>query len=324
MEKVIIIGAGPCGLSAAVELKKAGIDPLVIDKGPLVHSIYRYPTYMVFHSTPELLEIGGIPFTTPNEKPTRQEALTYYRLVAKRNQLRIRSYETVTGVERTTDGFRLTIVDRFQATKTEECERVIIATGYFDHPNRLHIPGEELPKVSSYYQEAHPYADMKVAIIGANNSAVDAALDLERAGAEVTVISRRAELSQHVKAWTRPVFESMVKKERIRLLYASVVTEIRERSIDVQTPEGLLVLDNDFVLSLIGYRPDRTLLNSLGVTIDSETGIPRFDPETMETDVPHVYIAGVIAAGNHANAIFIENGRHHGKLIAQHIAAQQK
>lgn len=322
MEQVIIIGAGPCGLSAAVELKKVGINPLIIDKGPLVHSIYKYPTYMVFHSTPELLEIGDIPFTTPNEKPTRLEALNYYRLVAKRHDLRIHSYETVTGVERTGAGFRLSSVDRFETNHTYECEKVIVATGYFDHPNRMNIPGEELPKVSSFYREAHPYSGLKVAVIGGNNSAVDASLDLERAGAEVTVIYRGEGLSSHVKAWIRPVFESMVAKGRIRALYSSNVIEINERSIQVKTPDEVITLENHFVLSLIGYRPDRTLLQTIGVATDEETGVPQYNPQTMETVVPDVYIAGVIAAGNHANAIFIENGRHHGKLIAQHIAAQ--
>lgn len=277
---------------------------------------------MVFHSTPELLEIGDIPFTTPNEKPTRLEALNYYRLVAKRHDLRINNYETVTSVEHIGSGFRLSTVDRFQANHTYECQKVIVATGYFDHPNRLNIPGEELPKVSSFYREAHPYSGMKVAVIGGNNSAVDASLDLERVGAEVTVIYRGEALSSHVKAWTRPVFESMVKKGRIHMLYSSTVTEINERSIQVKTPDGVITMENDYVLSLIGYRPDRTLMKTLGVTTDEDTGVPHYDPGTMETNVRDVYIAGVVAAGNHANAIFIENGRHHGKQIAQHIAAQ--
>jgi thioredoxin reductase (NADPH) len=320
MEQVIIIGAGPCGLAAAVECKRAGIDPLVIEKGPLVNSIYRYPTYMIFHSTPELLEIGDIPFTTANEKPTRLEALNYYRLVATRNDLRVRCYETVTAAERTADGFRLTTVDRFQAVQTYECRRLIIATGYFDNPNRLGVPGEDLPKVSSFYTEAHPYSGMKVAIVGGNNSAVDAALELERAGAEVTVICRKPQLSDRVKAWTRPVFESMVQKGRIRILYEATVQAITEREVHVVQQGKTLTLENDFVLSLIGFRPDRTLLHALGGKIDLESGVPVHDPETMQTNVPGLYIAGVIASGHHANAIFIENGRFHGKLIARHLA----
>ncbi|MBO8162870.1 MAG: YpdA family putative bacillithiol disulfide reductase [Brevibacillus sp.] len=323
-EQVIIIGAGPCGLSAAVELKKIGVDPLLIEKGPIVHSIYRYPTYMVFHSTPELLEIGDIPFTTPNEKPTRNEALHYYRLVAARYQLRIQSYETVTAVEPGEAAFTLRTVDRFGAVHNYHSRFVVVATGYFDHPNRLGVPGEDLPKVMSYYKEAHPYTGMKVAIVGGNNSAVDAALDLERAGADVTVLCRRAELSPKVKAWTRPIFESMVQKGRIRVLYNARVTAIHERTIKVNHAGESLELENDFLFSLIGYRPDRTLLASIGAEIDQESGVPRFDSETMETNVPNLYIAGVIAAGNEANAIFIENGRFHGRLIAQSIAARMK
>ncbi len=324
MEQVIIIGAGPCGLSAAVELKRLGIDPLLIDKGPVVNSIYRYPTYMVFHSTPELLEIGGIPFTTPHEKPTRQEALTYYRLVASRHALRINSYETVTDVTQNGGRFQVTTTDRFNRQHWYECARLVVATGYFDHPNRLGVPGEELPKVSSFYTEAHPYTGMKVAIVGGNNSAVDAALDLERAGAEVTVLIRRPELSFHVKAWTRPIFESMVRKGRIRALFSARVLEIREQTVVVEVDGQLQELENDFVFTLIGFRPDRTLLHALGVDTDAETGVPVHDPETMQTNVPGVYIAGVVAAGNHANAIFIENGRFHGALIARHIASQPR
>lgn len=322
-EQVIIIGAGPCGLSAAVELKRAGLDPLVIEKGTLVNSIYHYPTYMIFHSTPERLEIGGIPFSTPNEKPNRQEALNYYRLVATRNQLRIHTYETVIAAKKRDAGFLVTTRNRFGETIHYECRHLVVATGYFDHPNRLNVPGEDLPKVMSFYREAHPYTGMKVAIVGGNNSAVDAALDLERAGAEVTVICRRPQLSDRVKAWVRPVFESMVQKGRIRVLYSAQVTEIHDRFVKVNAAGETLTLENDFVFTLIGFRPDRKLLHALGVHTHSETGVPAYDPDTMETNVPGLYIAGVVAAGNDANAILIENGRFHGRLIAQHLADRQ-
>ncbi|MEJ8545164.1 YpdA family putative bacillithiol disulfide reductase [Brevibacillus borstelensis] len=320
MEKAIIIGAGPCGLAAAVELKRRGIDPLVIEKGTLVNSIYRYPTYMIFHSTPELLEIGEIPFSTPNEKPTRAEALQYYRLVAARNQLRINSYETVTHVEKAENGFTVQSVDRFQAIHTYACRYLIVATGYFDNPNKLNIPGQDLEKVSSFFTEAHPYAGMKVAVIGGNNSAVDAAMELERAGAKVTVICRKPQLSERVKAWTRPVFESLAAKGRIQVIYSAHVKEITERNLVVVAGEEEIVIENDFVFSLIGYRPDRGMLRSLGASTNPQTGEPAHNSDTMETDVDGLYIAGVIASGEHANAIFIENGRHHGKLIAEHIA----
>ncbi|MGD8189612.1 YpdA family putative bacillithiol disulfide reductase [Brevibacillus ginsengisoli] len=334
MEDVIIIGAGPCGLSAGIELRKAGFDPLLLEKGPIVNSIYQYPTYMIFHSTPELLEIGEIPFNTPNEKPTRLEALTYYRTVATRNELRIRQYEQVVEVNQIVgvqshgnelvgqtdhEFFQVMTTDRHGKRHTLECKHLVMATGYFDHPNRLQIPGEDLPKVFSYYKEAHPFSGQKVAIVGGNNSAVDSALDLERAGAEVTVIYRGPELSSHVKAWTRPLFESMVNKGRITFYTSSQVTEINQASIQVNTPGGILTLENDYVFTLIGYRPDRTMLNGLGVETDDTTGAPLYDPETMETNVHNLFIAGVIAAGNRANSIFIENGRHHGALIAKHM-----
>lgn len=330
MENTIIIGAGPCGLSAAVELKRAGVDPLIIEKGAIVQSIYDYPTYLIFHSTAERLEIGGIPFVTPNDKPTRLEALNYYRTVAQRHQLRIHTYEKVTEeLPRDTKGiphptYQLTTTDRHGATQTYECANLIIATGYFDYPNRLNIPGEQLPKVTSYYKEAHPYVGTKVAIVGGNNSAVDAAIDLERAGAEVTVIMRRAEISERVKAWTRPIFESMINKGRIRVLFASHVQEIHPQFIRVSTPDGEIKIENDFVLTLIGYRPDRTFLEKLGVTIDPDTLYPEHDPNTMETNVKGLYIAGVVATGQRANEIFIENGRFHGELIARHIAEKKQ
>ncbi|CAM3522915.1 YpdA family putative bacillithiol disulfide reductase [Marinicrinis lubricantis] len=324
MEQVIIIGGGPCGLSAAVECKRAGLDPLIIEKGSLVHSIYLYPTYLVFHSTPELLEIGGIPFTTPNEKPTRLEALTYYRMVAEREQLRVHTYETVVQVEGTKGAFSVHTENRFGEKQTYTAKHIVIATGYFDRPNYMDVPGENLPKVSHFYQEAHPYSGMKVAIIGGKNSAVDAALDLVRVGAEVTVIYRKSELSPSVKPWMRPLFESAAAKGRIRVLWNSQVKEITERSVIVDHEGIVETLDNDFVLALTGFRPDRSFLGKLGVHLDEENGAPEHHPETMETNVPGLYIAGVIAAGGEANAIFIENGRWHGKAIADHIRQQSE
>lgn len=323
MNEVLIVGAGPCGLAAAIACKQAGLDPLVIEKGSLVHSIYRYPTYMIFHSTAERLEIGRIPFSTANEKPTRQEALNYYRLVAEREQLRVHVYETVLSAEQCDGGYQVVTRDRFGREHRYSCKNLIIATGYFDHPNRLNVPGEELPKVSAFYREAHPYSGMKVAVIGGNNSAVDASMELERAGAHVTVICRRPELSDKVKAWTRPVFESLVEKGRIQVMYNSTVEAIEETAIHVRTEEQVVSLENDYVFSLIGFRPDRTFLHSLGVKTDPETGIPEHDPETMETNIRGLYIAGVVAAGNRANAIFIENGRFHGEAIANHIRSQK-
>lgn len=319
MEKVIIIGAGPCGLSAAVECKRRGLDPLIIEKGCIVNSIYHFPTHMLFFSTPSLIEIGDIPFTTVNEKPTKQEALTYYRLVAAHYQLRIHTYETVKNVAREKDHFTMTTTDRFGEIKKYQTENVVIATGYYDQPNMLNIPGEDLAKVSHYFKDAHPYQGMKVAVIGAKNSGVDAALELERVGADVTVIYRRGQISESVKPWVRPLFESAIRKEKIKMMWNAEVTEIKEKSIVVKQHEKLTELDNDFVFALTGYRPNRKLLEQMGVKFDDETGAPKFDEQTMETHIPGLYIAGVVSAGNDANSIFIENGRFHGRVIAKHI-----
>jgi thioredoxin reductase (NADPH) len=319
MEQVIIVGAGPCGLSAALELQNAGIDPLVIEKQSVVHSIYLYPTYMQFFSTPELLEIGGVPFNTPNEKPTRAEALHYYRTVAMRRGVRIRPYEQVTAISKLDERFRLSSLDRAGRSGSYESRHVILATGYFDHPNMIGIPGEHLSKVSHFFREAHPYTGMKVAIIGGNNSAVDAAMELVRVGAEVTVVYRGEAMSPSVKPWVRPLFDSLVNKGRIRMLFRSRVVRIDETFITIQREEGTETVDNDFVLALTGFRPDREFLKSTGIRMEGEAEKPFFDPATMETNVKGLYLAGVIAAGSEANEIFIETGRHHGTMIANHI-----
>jgi thioredoxin reductase (NADPH) len=278
---------------------------------------------MHFFSTPELLEIGGIPFSTPNEKPTRAEALNYYRNVALRANIRIRSYEQVTGIVRTDDGFRVTSLDKAGRAGSYEAKHVILATGYFDHPNMIGIPGEQLPKVSHFFREAHPYTGMKVAIIGGNNSAVDAAMELIRVGAEVTVVYRRDSISPSVKPWVRPLFDSMVTKGRIRMLFRSRVVAIEETHIVVEGGDDTTELENDFVLALTGFRPDREFLQSAGIRMEGDPEKPLFDPETMETNVPGLYLAGVIAAGADANEIFIETGRHHGVAITRHILQQR-
>ncbi|RKD24356.1 hypothetical protein BEP19_08150 [Ammoniphilus oxalaticus] len=319
MEQALIIGAGPCGLSAAVELKKRGIDPLIIEKGCIVNSIFHYPTQMQFFTTPELLEIGEIPFMTAHEKPSRAEALNYYREVANRGELRIRNYEQVERVERGDGYFKVSSVDRFQTKHEYQARFVIVATGYFDNPNRLGVPGEELPKVTNYFKEAHPYQGMKVAIIGGKNSAVEAAMQLVRVGAEVTLIYRREAFTSSVKPWIRPLIDSMIEKGLVQVHWNSHVTEIKERSIVVDIGGRQEKIDNDAVLAMIGFHPDRKLLFSMGIELSEETGAPVHNPATMETNAPGIYIAGVIAAGNNANEIFIENGRFHGGVIAEHI-----
>lgn len=322
MEKVIIIGAGPCGLAAAVECKRRGMDPLVIDKGCLVNTIYNFPTHMLFFSTPELIEIGDIPFSTVNEKPTRHEALTYYRLVAKHYHLRIHTFEEVNEVKKSGDFFKLNTTNRFGETNRYRSQYVILATGYYDQPNYLNIKGENLPKVSHYFKDAHPYIGMKVAVIGARNSGVDAAMELERVGAEVKVIYRADRISETVKSWVKPIFESTVSKGRIEVLWNSHVKEIKPKTIVVETEGRIKEIENDFVFALTGYRPDQSFLTKMGVGFNEQTGAPLFNEDTMETEVEGLYIAGVVSAGYDANAIFIENGRFHGHAIADHMMAR--
>jgi thioredoxin reductase (NADPH) len=322
MKDIIIVGAGPCGLSAAIELQKINQQALIIEKNSIVHSIYMYPAYMSFFSTPELLEIGDLPFNTPNDKPTRTEALVYYRNVAKHYELSIQPYEAVIAIKKLDDYFQVQTINRFQEAATYEARKVVIALGYFEQPNLLGILGEGLSKVTHYFREAHPYTGMKVAIIGGSNSAVDAALELYRVGAEVTVIYRGASFSANIKPWVRPQFESMVKKGLIRMLFESNVTQIDLQSITVQTATETLIIENDFVLALTGFRPNRKLLEEAGVQMQQGGDKPVHNPETMETNIEGLYIAGVIASGENANEVFIETGRFHGKLIAQDIAAK--
>jgi len=321
-EQVIIVGAGPCGLAAALSLQRLGLDPLIIESRNIVHSISQYPTYMRFFSTPELLEIGGIPFTTAGDKPTRQEALAYYRTVTLRHRIRVNAFEAVTEVVKQSDGsFLIYSTGRNGVANVYRCGRVVIATGYFDHPNTLGIPGEELDKVSHFFREAHPYTRMKVAIIGGSNSAIDAALELERVGAEVTVVYRGDEYAPGIKPWVLPLFESLVAKGRIRMLFRSRVVRIEPAAVTIASGEGEDRLPNDFVLSLTGFHPDRAFLTRIGVTLEAD-GSPSFNEATMETNVPGVYLAGVVASRKQANEVFIETGRYHGQLIAEHIAGQ--
>lgn len=319
-EEVIIVGGGPCGLSAAIELQAIGINPLVIEKGNIVNAIYHYPTHQTFFSSSEKLEIGGVPFITENRKPVRNQALSYYREVVRRKQLRIHAFEKVTLVEKQQNGQFFVQTSKGQY----EAKYVIIATGYYDNPNYMDVPGEDLPKVSHYFKEAHPYFDKKVAVIGGKNSSVDAALELVKAGAHVTVLYRGTAYSPSIKPWILPEFDSLVQKGIINMEFEAHVKEITETTLTYEVAGGTMkTIENDFVFAMTGYHPDHDFLQKMGVQIDEETGRPSFSEETMETNVQGIFIAGVIAAGNNANEIFIENGRFHGGLIAKAIEARR-
>lgn len=318
-EEVIIIGAGPCGLAAAIALKEIGINPLVIEKGNIVNSIYHYPTHQTFFSTSEKLEIGEVPFVTEDYKPRRNQALSYYREVAKRKELRINSYEKVLTISKHEErAFNVT------TDLTEyNTQNVIIATGYYDQPNLMNVSGEELPKVYHYFKEAHPYFDKDVLVVGGKNSSVDAAIELVKAGARVTVIYRGNEYSKSIKPWILPEFDSLIRHGKITMEFNAQIKEITADSVIYQTQSEVKEVKNDFVFAMIGYHPDHSFLQKVGIHIDSETGRPSHNPDTMETNISGIFIAGVIAAGNDANEIFIENGRFHGGLIANAILEKE-
>jgi thioredoxin reductase (NADPH) len=319
IEDIIIIGGGPCGLAASIALKEIGKKPLIIEKGNIVNSIYHYPTHQTFFSTSEKLEIGEVPFITDSYKPKRNQALVYYREVARRKQLRMNAFEKVTKVSNQDDLFQV-----YTNKNTYSARYVVIATGYYDHPNYMSVPGEDLPKVFHYFKEAHPYFDKDVCVIGGKNSSVDAALELVKAGARVTVLYRGSEYSSSIKPWILPEFESLVSKGTILMEFNANVKEITENQIYYIKDSEEKVISNDFVFAMIGYHPDHQFLKTMGVKIDEESGSPLFNPDTMETNIEGIYIAGVLAAGNNANEIFIENGRFHGGQIACSIKEKEQ
>lgn len=319
IEDVIIVGGGPCGMAAAISLMEIGKKPLIIEKGNVVDAIYHYPTHQTFFSTSEKLEIGGVPFITENYKPKRNQALVYYREVAKRKELRVNAYEKVTKVSY--EGNQYTVITD---KNTFRANYVVIATGYYDQPNLLKIPGETLPKVFHYFKEAHPYFDKDVCVVGGKNSSVDAAIELVKAGARVTVLYRGSEYSPSIKPWILPEFDSLVRNGTIRLEFNANVKEVMEHQVIFIKDGKERIIKNDFVFAMIGYHPDHGFLTTMGIKIDEQSGRPLYDSESMETNVPGIYIAGVIAAGNNANEIFIENGRFHGEQIARSILEKEK
>lgn len=319
---VVIIGAGPTGLACGIELKRRGISAVLIEKGCVVNSLYHYPTQMVFFTTPELLEIGDIPMTSLNEKPVRVEALKYYRRVSAHYGLDIRQYTRVENVSGDDGAFVTHAVDANGCAKQYGSKKVILAMGYYDVPNMLDCAGEDLAKVIHYYKEPHPYYNHEVLVVGAKNSAVIAALELWWTGARVTMVHRGDKIHDHVKYWLKPNIENRIKNGEIPAYFRSTIQEIRPDSVTLRTPEGLKTLKNDFVFAMTGYSPDFEFLGAHGIRLDVATGKPYTNPDSLESDRKGMFLAGVLVAGTHTNEIFIENGRFHGKTIAEAVRKQ--
>jgi thioredoxin reductase (NADPH) len=319
MVDLLVVGAGPVGLACAIEAQRHGLTARVVDKGALTNSILGYPNRMEFFSTPDLIEIGGHPFPIPGYKPTREDALEYYRMVATREALDVRLYETVLDLQGTRGAFTVTT-----SRGTHQARHIVIATGFFDHPNRLSVPGADLPKVTHYYREAFPYARQRVVVIGAKNSAAKAALDCHRHGASVTLIVRGPALSDRVKYWLRPDLENRIKEGSITALFNTVVENIGETSVTVRDANGLRDIPNDWVLAMTGYQPDFRFLEHLGITFaDDGCRTPVFDAATFETTRQGVYIAGTVCGGLNTGRWFIENGRFHARQIVAHLTGEQ-
>lgn len=313
--KVLIIGAGPIGIACALECQKRNWDYVVLEKGALTNSLFNYPKNMTFFSTSEKLEIDAIPFISNNPKPNRDEALEYYRRVATSKELNINLYEEVKTIEKLEGHFKVV------SSKTEyHADNVIIASGFYDIPIFLDVPGEDLPKVTHYYDEAHPYAMQDVVVVGASNSSVDAALEIWRKGGNVTMVIRGSDIGERVKYWVRPDILNRIKEGSIIAYYHSKVVKINETQITIHTPNGEITFPNDFVVALTGYRPNFEFLIKSGIALsDDKARLPYYDPATMETNVPGLYLAGVICGGMETHKWFIENSRIHAKLIAAHI-----
>lgn len=317
--QLIIVGGGPIGIACALEARKAGLSYLILEKGCLVNSLYNYPANMTFFSTSERIEIGNVPFVSNNVKPTRNEALEYYRRVATSQQVNIHLQEKVLEI--------LPVDGKFEVVSSKQgyqAQNIILATGFYDIPVLLNIPGEELPKVTHYYKEPHFYAMQKVVVVGASNSAVDAALETWRKGAEVTMVIRGEGISHHVKYWVRPDIENRIKEESIKAYTQSSLVAIREGEVDIQTSDGIKTIPNDYVIALTGYQPNLPFLTKMGISLsDDEKKQPFYDPASMETNIKHLYLAGVICGGMNTHAWFIENSRDHAVHIIRDIVSRQ-
>ena len=316
---VLIIGAGPIGMACGIEAKKAGLSYVIVEKGALVNSLYNYPVFMTFFSTSQKLEIGGVPFVSINNKPNRNEAVEYYRRVAEKFSLNINLFEQVESVRKATDGEFQVITSK----RTYKAKNVIISTGFYDVPLKMNIRGEDLPKVTHYYKDPHLYAFQDVVVIGANNSGIDAALETYRKGAKVTLVIRGPEIGSYVKYWVRPDIENRIKEGDIKAYYNSEVISIQEDSVTIKTPEQTFTIANDFVLAMTGYQPDFDMLRKLGVNLaDEELHVPVYNPETMETNLAGLYLAGVVCGGMDTHKWYIENSRVHAAQIFAHIVVK--
>lgn len=316
---VIIVGGGPIGIACGLEAEKKGLEYLIIEKGCIVNSLYNYPMTMQFFSSSEKLEIDEIPFISKEAKPKRDEALEYYRRIVTNNRLKINLFEKVEHISRDQDVF--TVISN---KATYKAGSVVIATGFYDIPNYMDVPGEDLPKVSHYYKEPHFYASQKLAVIGASNSAVDAALECYRKGADVSLIIRGEEVGQRVKYWVRPDIINRINEGSIKAYYNANVKEIKESSIIIDTPEGTTSIENDYVLALTGYKPNFSFLEKLGIQLsDDNKKIPSYNEKTMETNVDGLYLAGVICGGMETHKWFIENSRIHAKIIINAITGKK-
>jgi thioredoxin reductase (NADPH) len=320
---IICIGAGPTGLATAIEARRAGMRPLVLDKGCLCNSIFHYPVNMVFFTTPELLEIGDLPLVTAAEKPTRVEALKYYRKAAEHYELEVKLFELVERVQGSDGSFEVFTRTEKRAARKYEASKIAVATGYYDLPNKLNVPGEDLPHVSHYYTEPHPFWKEPVVVVGGRNSAAEAALDLYRNGAKVTLVHRDGQLGATIKYWVRPDIENRIKAGQIQALFQTHVKQITPDEVIVANGGGEKRLPVKQVFALTGYHPDYAFIQSLGVRLDPQTCKPELHPETLESNVPGIYLAGVVIGGRHTSEIFIENGRFHGKQIIKALTGQK-
>jgi thioredoxin reductase (NADPH) len=318
MLDILIIGGGPIGLACGLAAQKAGLSFVIVEKGCLVNSLYNYPSTMTFFSTSEKLEIGGVPFVTVHNKPTRNDALEYYRRVALSNNLPLHLFEEVTNVNGEDGGYTITTSKTIYRAK-----KVILSTGFYDIAVNLDIPGEDLPKVKHYYQDPHYYTSQKVVVVGSSNSAIDVALETYRKGAEVTIVVRGSEISSRVKYWVRPDIINRINEGSIKAYFNSNLEAVREQEVDISTPDGLITIANNFVMAMTGYKPNFNFLKKLGITLSEDKFVPQYNPETMETNLPGLYLAGVVCGGMDTHLWFIENSRIHADMILQDILSKK-